>query len=342
MTTKEAVLTYLEDDTGTYVSGEELAERLSISRAAVWKAVKALRSEGYIIDSVRNKGYSLSSENDILSAGGIKRCLEEASAAETVSLEPVIRCKRTVTSTNTILKEMAAAGEKEGLVLAASCQTEGKGRVGRRFYSPDKTGLYLSILLRPAYYDAARAAHFTTMAAVAACEAIESITDSEAQIKWVNDVYMQGRKVAGILTEASVDLESGFLDYAVLGIGFNVYAPEKGFPEEFKDRAGYILDQSQRDAKNRLAAAFIHRFLCFYDEERNGSPANSTEAANALHYVHEYRKRCFVVGRSIDVLIGGRQIPAQALAVDNECRLLVRYEDGREELLSSGEVSIRV
>ena len=188
MTTKEAVLTYLETDTGTFVSGEELAERLSISRAAVWKAIKALQSDGYMIDAVRNKGYALSPENDILSAGGLEHYFRELNEKETVTLAPVIRCENTVTSTNSILKEMASAGEKEGMVLAASCQTEGKGRVGRRFFSPDKTWVYLSILLRPAFYDAARAARFTTVAAVAACEAIESITDSEAQIKWVNDV----------------------------------------------------------------------------------------------------------------------------------------------------------
>ena len=358
MTTKERLRKLLEDNRGKYVSGEEIASSLKISRTAVWKAIRALREDGYEIDAVRNRGYRLPEETDVMSAEGIRHYMADGvrsgklrndngqdSGPDAIIRETDLRFERVVTSTNTLLKDLAAAGAKEGTILAAAEQTAGKGRVGRSFYSPEGTGVYLSILLRPENYDASRASRFTTMAAVAACEAIEEIGDKPALIKWVNDVYVGGRKVVGILTEASLDLESGFLDYAVLGIGFNVYEPEGGFPEEIRDRAGAILTQRSPDAKNRLAAAFIRRFMDYYGEEK-AFAAEGTEGEKdcsaSLSYIQKYRGRSFVVGKDIDVLEGGRRTPATALAVDEQCRLIVRYGDGREEALSAGEVSIRV
>ena len=329
MTTKDQFLMLLEEAGDSYVSGEQAAFELQVSRTAVWKAVEALRKDGIRVDAVRNKGYKLAGPVDVLSEAGIKKWLGGGQH----SIIPDIHFQRTVTSTNTILKNMAADGAKEGYVLAAGNQTAGKGRAGRSFYSPSETGVYLSILLRPSDCDAGRASRFTTMAAVAACEAIEMIAEETAAIKWVNDVYTDGRKVAGILTEAAIDLESGQLDYAVLGIGFNVYEPEGGFPEEICQRAGCILKEKTEEAKNRLAAAFVDRFLFYCDTETGGE---------RMRYVRQYQKRCFVPGKLINVLSGGVNTPAKALYVDDECRLIVQYEDGLKEALSAGEVSIRV
>ena len=246
MKTKDKLLSLLEENRGSYFSGEEIAEKLSVTRAAVWKAVKSLREEGYQIDAVQNKGYCLAVQTDILSSQGIRKYL--GPVCKDLELEILAE----VDSTNAWIRQKAAVGAEEGCTIIANEQTCGKGRWGRSFYSPAGTGIYMSILLRPQGWSPEKAVRLTTMAAVSACEAAEEISGEKAEIKWVNDIYMRGKKVSGILTEASFSLESGCVDYAVLGIGFNVYKPEGGFPEELKHTAGAVFDSRQNDGKNRL------------------------------------------------------------------------------------------
>ena len=338
MTTKEKLLALLEKQGSAFISGEEIAGKLYISRTAVWKAVEALRRDGYVIEAVQRRGYRLAGDADILSKEGVLSALKEEESMPPRMAEKLdLTCVRSITSTNTVLRKRAEEGAREGCVLAAEEQTAGKGRAGRSFYSPQGSGLYMSLLIRPKGISAERAARCTTMAAVAACEAIEEVTGRPAQIKWVNDIYMQGKKVAGILTEAAVDLESGNLGYAVLGIGFNVYPPREGFPDDLKERAGAILKSPVRGVKNRLAAAFTARFFSLFEAENSAQ-----EGGGSPGYAAAYRQRCFVTGKRIDVLSGGEKTPALALGVDDECRLSVRYDDGRIETLSAGEVSIRI
>ncbi|HPE16085.1 MAG TPA: biotin--[acetyl-CoA-carboxylase] ligase, partial [Oscillospiraceae bacterium] len=234
-----------------------------------------------------------------------------------------------VSSTNTVLKERAASGEAAGAVLAVGEQTAGRGRMGRSFFSPGGTGLYLSVLLRP---DAppGEAALITTAAAVAVAEAVEAVSGRKAGIKWVNDVYLDGKKICGILTEAGVDLETGALDYAVLGIGVNVYPPGEGFPEDLAERAGAVFDAPRGDLRNRLAAEILNRVTPFCRD------------LSARRFVPAYRRRSLVLGREIRIISGGEGGLALALDVDDDCRLRVRYPDGREALLSAGEVSVRL
>lgn len=323
MGTKEAILSLFEEQKGTYLSGEEIAERLSVSRTAVWKAVKSLRNEGYEIDAVPNKGYSLSVHTDILSAQGIQKYLNAACHALELHVLPETG------STNTVLREKANAGAEEGCTVIAGVQTAGRGRMGRSFYSLGDIGVYTSILLRPKDLTPVQAIGLTTMAAVAVCEAIEEVSGRQAQIKWVNDVFMNGKKVSGILTEASMGLESGSLDYVIVGVGINVYAPKDGFPEEIEQIAGAVFQERQNDGKNHLAAEFLNHFMEYYEKRQNAD------------YVEKYRERCFVIGKEIRVLSSGGERKALALDVDEECHLLVRYEDDSTERLSSGEISIR-
>lgn len=322
MGTKEELLTLFENNKGMYFSGEDIAEKLSVSRTAVWKAVESLRSDGYNIDAVRNKGYSLSVETDILSEQGIRKYLE------TDCCDIVLNVLPSLSSTNTLVRERVAAGAREGYTVIANHQTEGRGRSGRSFYSPPDTGIYMSILLRPEGYTAQQAVRLTTMAAVAACEAIETVSGKNALIKWVNDIYVNEKKVSGILTEASIGLESGFLEYVVLGIGFNVSMPRDGFPDELNDIAGAIFEKIGSDTKNRLAAEFLNRFLAYYRMFPNTG------------YVEQYRRRSLVIGKEIQVMFPCGSKWATALDVDEECRLIVRYEDGSKESLSSGEISV--
>ena len=200
---KEQVLGFLWKAQDDYISGAELARRLGVSRTAVWKAMGQLRAQGYLIESVTNKGYRLSPCSDVLSAAGVEKYLKTQSLS--------IRVVDEVDSTNSVLKRMAAEGAPQGSVLIAERQSAGRGRMGRSFYSPPGTGLYMSLLLRPCM-EAQRATLVTTSAAVAVAEAIERLAGEAAQIKWVNDVLFHGRKVCGILTEAGMDFESGMID----------------------------------------------------------------------------------------------------------------------------------
>lgn len=324
MKTKEKLLQLLEENKNDWVSGETSAQKLSISRAAVWKAIKSLRNDGYLIDAVRNRGYRLVSDADILSELGIWKYLQ----SEYSSLD--IQVLSEVGSTNDFLREKASAGYPEGTVLVAGMQTDGKGRLGRRFYSPADTGVYMSILLRPSDIPPSKALRLTTAAAVAVCRAIESVSGKDPKIKWVNDVYLDSRKVCGILTEGTVSLESGSLDYVVLGVGINVYRPEKGFPADIEDIAGYIFDEKTSDGKNMIAAAFLNNFMKIY------------QSGDFESYIDEYRKRSFVIKKNINVINDGGIRKAFALDIDDNCRLIVCFEDGTLEHLDAGEISIRL
>lgn len=323
MTTRDKLLSYFETHRGTYYSGQQLAEKLGVSRTAVWKGVQSLREEGYAITAVTNRGYCLSENTDILSAQGIRKYLSNPSLFDLTVL-PV------VTSTNLLLKEKADTGAKQGTCIIAGRQTQGRGRRQRSFYSPADTGVYLSLLLRPKDRVLSQTVNITTMAAVAMCEAIERVSEKRPSIKWVNDVFLDNKKVCGILTEASLNMENGNVSYAVLGVGVNVYFPEEGFPEEVNEVATALFSSPQKDAKNRLAAAFLERFFAYYQQEDDHQ------------YVAEYRRRCFVLGKAIQVWRGETKTEARAMDIDDGCHLLVRYADGREELLSSGEVSVRM
>ena len=235
-----------------------------------------------------------------------------------------------VSSTNTLLREAALEGAPEGCVILSEAQTAGRGRMGHRFYSPADTGVYMSLLLRPADWPAAEAVRITTMAAAAACEAVEETASRRPGIKWVNDILLDGRKIAGILTEGTLNPRNGRLDFAILGIGINVYPPEGGFPNEIKDIAGAVFDSQQKDGKNRLAAAFLNHFLDYY------------KAPDKSAYLEAYRSRSLALGRRIKVLADGGAKEALALDIDPDCHLLVRYGDGSTGCLSSGEISIQL
>ncbi len=322
-TTRERLLQLLENNRGIYLSGEMVAEEIGISRTAVWKAVTGLKNDGYEIDAVRNRGYRLKEDTDVLSAAGICRYLGELT--EQVDIEVFSE----IGSTNTYLTQKAIEGAPEGSVAVAGSQSAGKGRRGKSFSSPAGSGVYMSILLRPGDMPPEKAVHITTMAAVSVCEAIEDISDHKAEIKWVNDVFMNGRKVCGILTEASFGPETGELEYIIVGIGINVYAPENGFDESIRDIAGAVLTGRYNDARNRIAAGVIRHFMSYYHD-------------SGRSYVDEYKRRSMVIGRDINVLKADGPRPAVAIEIDDECHLIVRYPDGSSECLSSGEISIRM
>lgn len=321
---KDEILDILWQNPDTYVSGAELGRRLTVSRTAVWKAIEQLKNEGYRIESGTNRGYRLSSVSDVLSAKGIERYLKTPGLS--------IKVYPTITSTNTVLKTMAAEGAPAGLVLAAGEQTGGRGRLGRSFYSPSGSGIYMSLLLRP-HMAAADVTGITACAAVAVAQEIERLSGREAAIKWVNDVFVDGKKVCGILTEASVDCESGMILYLVIGIGINTTLPGKGFPEELRDIAGAAFGSGHPvpDLRCRLAAGVLDRLTAYCADP----------AAQTIY--EEYKKRSFVLGKPICILAAGQPSePAEALDLERDFTLVVRCGDGQIRRLNSGEVSVRI
>lgn len=324
MQVKDRVLEALEANRGTYFSGEALAQKLAVSRSAVWKAIQQLRESGYPIEAASKRGYCLAKDSAILSAQSIAQYL----TVPRLRLE----VEQLVSSTNTLLRQRAEAGEPEGLALVAAAQTAGRGRRDHTFFSPPDTGLYLSFLVRP-QLSAKDALLLTTCAAAAVALAIEDCAGVPAEIKWVNDVFCRGKKVCGILTEAALDLESGMLDYAVLGLGFNVAAPADGWPEDLRDVAGALYDGSPAPgARAALAAAFLNAFWPLY------------RAGPRSGYLDEYRRRQALTGQRVLVTPRrGTPRAAQVQGIDDECKLVVRFDgESRPAALNSGEVSVRL
>lgn len=321
-TTRENVLALLEEHRGGLISGSEIGETLGISRAAVWKAIHSLREDGHQIDAVTNRGYGLSEESDLLTVAGILVHLHHREIEA-----HMIHIKKQTGSTNQDAKALALEGAAHGTVLLAEEQTAGRGRLGRSFHSPKGTGLYLSMVLRPGGTLAA-AVPITQAAAVAACRALSVTAGLELSIKWVNDLYLDGKKVCGILTEAVSDFETGHIEALILGIGINVTEPTAGFPPELRKIVGTLADGAQSFSRNRLAAAIIDELLDILPE------------LETLSFLDEYRRRCFILGQRVTVQRGNDSFEATAVSIDVSGGLVVETDDNKHLTLNSGEVSL--
>lgn len=326
MSTKDLVLDALMENRGSFLSGEELSNELGVSRTAVWKAINALRRDGYEIDAVTNKGYLLKDSPSRMDADTVYSHLPPEYRDITVEYHDDID------STNIRAKKLAADGAPHGTVVIAGKQTQGRGRLGRSFFSPSE-GLYMSIIVRPAA-GKGNAMLVTSAAAVAVAEAIEHVSDLDARIKWVNDIYADGKKVCGILTEGVSDLETGSIEYMVIGIGINTST--EGFPDELLKTAGAV---SGAYSRAELAANVIWRTL-LYSSDTKGSA-----------FMDAYRKRSLLTGKEVTVYKGRYkvnpedEIPgvrARVLDIDDDGGLVVLYADGTQEKLISGEVSLRL
>lgn len=233
-----------------------------------------------------------------------------------------------VTSTNALLKQEADK-EKEGRIIIAESQTAGRGRFTRYFHSPKNCGIYMSILFKPDF-PAESSVLITAAAAAAVAEAIEALTEKKAQIKWVNDVLINGKKVCGILTEGGINVKTGGFDWAIVGIGINAYEPKGGYPEEIADIAGAVFDSYNEDLRSGLAAEVINRFWDYY------------LSLSEKTFYKTYKERMAVLERQINVIKNDAVESAQAIDIDDNCRLLVEYKNGEREYLSSGEISIKL
>lgn len=319
MNVKETLLDTLATSNKEYISGAILAEKIGVSRNAIWKAVKSLKTEGYSIDAVTSKGYRLSAENNHLSEKLIKVSLNTKVLGNNIILLDE------TDSTNNYAKEIASS-VPDGTVIIADTQTAGKGRLGRNFVSPKGKGLYMSVLIRPDF-DIKTASMITTSTACAIATSIENLCDSNVNIKWVNDLYMNGRKICGILTEASLGMEMKSLDYAVIGIGINVYSAE--FNRELRVSATSIEDETGcKIDRNRLCAEILNNLEKYLSE------------ISTRNYIQEYKRREILTGNTITANIDGNTIVAFAEGIDDNANLIVKLPDGNIRHLSSGEANL--
>ena len=232
------------------------------------------------------------------------------------------------TSTNTLVKELASEND-EGFVVVAGEQTAGRGRMGRSFFSPGDSGVYMSLLLKPEIKPE-DAVQITTAAAVSVCKALESLEVYDSKIKWVNDIYICNRKVCGILTESSFNSQSGMLDFAVLGIGINIYESQEGFPDEIKDNAGAVFSERKENMRNRFIAGFLNEFFNIYKK------------LYSKNHLKEYKEKNFVLGREINIIQGDNVRVGKAIDIDDNCNLVVELPDGTTDKLYYGEISVRI
>ncbi|MCR4669984.1 MAG: biotin--[acetyl-CoA-carboxylase] ligase [Saccharofermentans sp.] len=309
-----------------YVSGQMISEQLGLSRAAVNLAVRSLRDEGYEIESKTRLGYRLLSSPDALSYGELAQYIDRDRLKTVTVLDHV-------DSTNNKLKTMEHEGAPSGSIVIADYQESGKGRRGRSFVSPKGSGIYLSYLLRPEC-TADEISQLTAFTAVAVSRSLEKACGIEPQIKWVNDILVNGRKLVGILTELSVESESGSITGCVIGIGINVNLDLEDFPQDLRSKATSLSLVKNGPVKR---APVIKELISELDKLEDNFPAAKEE------YLDYYRMHCPIPGKKINVykIIGKDPVTAEALEITDDFSLKVSYENGTVEDLRSGEVTIR-
>ncbi len=328
MSTKLQLLEIFQSRTSEYISGQELASSLGVTRNSVWKAIKKLQDDGYKIESKSSIGYRLIETADVLSASCIKDKLNTPCKVHVLDK---------IDSTNNYAKTLECNGIPN--IVIAEEQTKGRGRLGRSFHSPASKGIYMTISFEPTF-GLDKAMLITTLSAVAVCHAFEDTVGIGPKIKWVNDIYLQGKKACGILTEAESNFETGAISRINVGIGINCF--EQNFPDEIKDKAAYIGNGAKDYSRNDLIAAVVNNFF------------DLIENFNRQKLLRDYKSRSMILGLPIRVFgtaqsalpeNGGRGIRARAIDIDENGGLVVEYLEGvmsrQMETITSGEVTIR-
>lgn len=322
MSVKTELLETLAVSADDFISGAGLAKKLGVSRNAVWKAVKALEEEGFLIESERGKGYRISERNNHLSATVI------AGRLRTKALGRDLTVLDTAGSTNNVAKELASSGAAHGMTVIADSQTGGKGRMGRKFVSPAGKGLYMSVVIRPEI-SIETAQLITSCAACAVAETIEELCGCRTGIKWVNDIYIGGKKVCGILTEASMSVENAALEYAVIGIGINVFSSEKEMGEDLSRIVSSVESETGKKINRDLLAAELLNRL----ETR-------LENITGRDFIEDYRKRELLTGNIVTLNTAGKQTECRAIGIDDNANLIVELADRTVRAINSGEANL--
>lgn len=320
---KSDILNDLKQKNSGFISGQEIGQKYGITRAAIWKYIKQLQNEGYTIDSASKNGYRLVSCPDILTYDEISEYMD------TKYIGRKIVYYGSVSSTNNKAKAFAESGEPEGTVVISECQTEGKGRTGRKWLSEAYKGILMSIILRP-NIDMSTATLVTQIACSAVGTAISKLTDN-VQVKWPNDILINGKKVCGILTESSGEVDK--TDYIILGIGINVNQNENELSESLSAIATSLrIEIKSEISRQKLAAAILNEFEKQYQKMQ--------EHQNMGGVLDFCRTHSNIIGNNILLTRNGRQSEAQVIDLNQQGQLVVRYKDGTFENISSGMISI--
>ncbi len=328
---KDRILKKIKESQGDYVSGQYLGRELGISRTAVWKHIKGLKEDGYIIESSSKKGYRLGPIPDIITPQELQEGLDTRVIGREIYYLP------TVDSTNNYAKELARSGCGDGTVIIADQQTQGRGRMGRSWHSADKRGIWMSIILRPPV-GLGDIQIITLAASLAVALAVDEIFDIKVGIKWPNDIVLGGKKICGILTEMSMEMEQ--VDFLVLGIGLNFKQQGSDFPKEIDDRATslgvYLKKTYNLDIGNikrgQLIRPILSRLEDVYAKVNKGAVTD---------IIREWKDYSITLGKEVYVNFRGKQYKGIALDVDADGRLVVECEDGITRKILSGEVSVR-
>ena len=305
----------------SHISGQEISKRLNVSRTAVWKAVSSLKNEGYIIESINNRGYLLIQKNDVLNQVEIEQSMHKDFKS------PKVIYLNTVDSTNNYAKSLSDC-EPEDFLVVSDTQTLGKGRRGRNWVSPSGVGIWMSLCIRPQIL-IEHASMITLVMALSVCEAIEDLYSLECNIKWPNDIVINSKKISGILTEMSSDIDG--IKYIISGVGIN--ANNKDFPKDISDIATSLYIESGIHIRRAdLIAKVIYYFY------QNLSIFLLTEDISELK--SKYESRLINVGRKVQIIDPKACYNAEALGIDNDGALLVK-KDGKVLRIISGEVSVR-
>ena len=314
-----------------YVSGQQICEKFHVSRTAVWKVIEQLKEEGYQIEAVRNRGYRLSESPDILSQAEIASRISTEWAGRNVSYF------HETDSTNTQAKKLGEEGAPAGTLAVADRQNAGKGRRGRSWESPPGRDIYMSLLLRPDIRPS-DAPMLTLVMGLAAAEACNELLSRAAAgkpsvpqtgLKWPNDLVLDGKKTAGILTEMSTEVD--FIHYVVIGIGINVNT--EGFPEELPHAASLRQYAGKPLLRAELIALCMEYFEKYYDRFEKKEDLGDLK--------EEYERLLVNKGKQVRVLEPGREHTGTALGISSQGELLVELEDGSIEKVYAGEVSVR-
>ncbi|MBC8094921.1 MAG: biotin--[acetyl-CoA-carboxylase] ligase [Akkermansiaceae bacterium] len=324
MTTDAQILSALRNAGSGAVSGAEISQRLGISRAAIWARIDELRQLGYDIEAGPHFGYRLVNSPDLLHADDL---VARLGATRVVGRD--IRVFEETTSTNDIIEKLARDGVKEGAVVFAESQTKGRGRLGRKWMSPAKKGLWFSVLLRPDLRPM-QTTQLTVAAATALARAIRLETGLKPEIKWPNDILIKGRKVSGILTELNAELDH--VKYIILGVGVDVNLNAGEFPAELRPIATSLKIEGERMiSRASLAVAILRELDLDYSRICNGEFAAVAD---------EWEAQCTTLGQNVTIRIGDRQIRGRAEALSAEGALLLRTEHGHLEPIIGGDVSL--
>ncbi len=321
---KQNILQILIDHQGCFVSGEEISKTLSVSRTAIWKHINSLKGEGYDIKALPRNGYCLKIRPDILS-------LEEINIGlQTSVLGKTLHVFDEVSSTNDLLKKMAAEGAAEGTVVLAEHQIKGRGRMGRPWLAPKGGGLWFSLVLRPALKPF-QASQLIFVSAVGVCRALRKYTGLPVAVKWPNDLLLDGKKVCGILTELSAEID--LINYIVIGIGINVNQQVWELPPELQHIAG-SLAMSAGHSFNR--AGLLRSLLFELEQEYHDYLARGFDAV-----LQRWRQLDSTLGHEVIITSGGESFTGVARDIDEMGRLLVKTPEGDLRQVMAGDVSLR-